>query len=539
MPPAPAALPTTVTEIAERAFQTYGSAPLFSHRPSRARTRTLTYAGVADLVHRMAANLAATLPVGSRLGVQGSPSPELASLYLAAAQARVTLIPFDLRMSAEAIGRIIEVSGPDAVLLAPGATIDALSVPALGPLRSIILGNLDVEPTTLGLAALAECGDPQPSDLVEVVFTSGTTGSPKGVLVTNGNLVASVERMRHVVPDAPHRMISILPLSHIMEQVGGLFYMLTVGGHVEYLGSLRPDVFATAMAEGKVSVLICVPQLIQMLAERIRREAAKTPGGRWKLERALQLADLLPRRLRRRLFARIHRSFGGELLYVVSAAAYLPPDLQRFYERLGLVVVQGYGATECGLATTTFPGRAPAGTVGYAVVPTKVRIAPDGEIQVAGPGVSAGYDRNLAATAAAFTADGYYRTGDAGRLAADGCLTLIGRTRTMFVLPNGMNVFPEDLEAALAVEGFADPVTFESAPGRIEVMVIAGRALRSGDHDPVIEKVALTDALKRVNKRLGEHQRISAVRFYPDADFPRTHTLKVQRAKAVERLLAG
>ena len=96
----------------------------------------------------MAANLAATLPVGSRLGVQGSPSPELASLYLAAAQARVTLIPFDLRMSAEAIGRIIEVSGPDAVLLAPGATIDALSVPALGPLRNIVLRDLDAEPTT-------------------------------------------------------------------------------------------------------------------------------------------------------------------------------------------------------------------------------------------------------------------------------------------------------------------------------------------------------------------------------------------------------
>ena len=374
---------------------------------------------------------------------------------------------------------------------------------------------------------------------MEVVFTSGTTGAPKGVLVTNGNLVASVERMRLVVPDAPHQMISILPLSHVMEQVGGLFYMLTVGGHVEYLGSLRPDVFAAAMAEGKVSVLICVPQLIQMLAERIRREAAKTPGGEWKLERALQLADLLPRRLRRRLFARIHRSFGGELLYVVSAAAYLAPDLQRFYERLGFVVVQGYGTTECGLATTTFPGRAPAGTVGYAVVPTQVRIAADGEIQVAGPAVSAGYDRNPAATAEAFTADGFYRTGDAGRLAADGCLTLIGRTRTMFVLPNGMKVFPEDLEAALAVEGFADPVTFEAAPGRIEVMVIAGRALRSGDHDPASEKVALADALKRVNKRLGEHQRISAVRFYPDPDFPRTHTLKIQRAKAVERLLAG
>ena len=140
----------------------------------------------------------------------------------------------------------------------------------------------------------------------------------------------------------------------------------------------------------------------------------------------------------------------------------------------------------------------------------------------------------LPAHAQVLTADGWYRTGDAGRLGADGRLILVGRTRTMFVLPNGMNVFPEDIESLLVDEGLTEPVAFEAAPGRIEVAVIAGRALRDRSAD---EASGLDAALKRANRRLGDHQRVHGWRPYPDDDFPRTHTLKVKRSELTARLM--
>lgn len=520
----------TIVELCERAFAAHPASPLFHHRPSRVRAATLTYAEAAALVERLAAGLAAALPAGARLAIQGSPSPRLACLYLAAARARVILIPLDLRMSAEAIERIIELATPDAILLGPGATVDTLVVPALARLRVLDLDELAEREADPG--PLAERGRPSADETFEIVFTSGTTGSPKGVVLSHRNLLASVARMHATVPERAHRMVSILPLSHIMEQVGGLLYVLDTGSSTEYLGSLRPDVLAASVAENRVTALVCVPQLLALLADQIGREAERTGRAR-RLRVAMAIARVLPHPLRRRLFRDIHARLGGELELVVSAAAYLPPVLQGFWERLGLTVLQGYGATEAGLLTTTRPGKAPAGSVGWAQPPVELRIAPDGEILARGPSVTQGYDRNPEATAAAFTEDGWYRTGDAGRLGADGRLTLIGRTRTMFVLPNGMNVFPEDIEQVFADEGFAEPVAFEAEPGRLEIAVIAGRIMRAGFAD---DETSVSAAMKRANRRLGDAQRVGAWRVYPDADFPRTHTLKVQRARLTERM---
>lgn len=524
--------PLTISELLAHAAARYGADPALHHRPARVRSESLTFAELAERTERIAARLSATLPIGARLLLQGSPSPTLAALYLAAARAQVVLVPLDLRMTPETIGRIATAAGADALLLAPGATLTPASEPVLRDLPILDLDELAAPNADLTLLAARPA--PRPETPFELVFTSGTTGSPKGVVLTHANLLASLERMRRTVPDQQHRLISILPLSHVMEQVGGLLFVLATGSSTEYLGSLRPDVFLAAMREGRVSAVICVPQVLELLAAGIDREAAK--AGRAALFARLRaIARFLPLRWRRRLFAKIHATLGGELVYIVSAAAYLPPALQAYWESIGCVVLQGYGTTECGLVTTTFPDRAPAGSVGYPLAPTELRIGEKNEIEVRGPSVFAGYFENPEATATAFTTDGWYRTGDAGRIEADGRLILIGRTRTMFVLPNGMNVFPEDIEAVLGEEGFTEPVTYEASPGRIEVAVLAGKALRSRPED---EGAELDAALKRANRRLGDHQRVIAWRAYPDADFPRTHTLKVKRAELTARMVS-
>jgi long-chain acyl-CoA synthetase len=164
-----------------------------------------------------------------------------------------------------------------------------------------------------------------------------------------------------------------------------------------------------------------------------------------------------------------------------------------------------------------------------------MRISPDGEIQFRGPTVTRGYWHDPAATAAAFTADGWYRTGDIGHLDPDGRLILSGRIKDIIVLPNGFNVYPEDIENALRIAGIRDSVVLETRPGRIEAIVlgstagVAGVPGAVGGEDPTAIRERIDAAVKAANATLGPNQRIAGWRLWPDDDFPRTHTLKVKR----------
>ncbi len=177
---------------------------------------------------------------------------------------------------------------------------------------------------------------------------------------------------------------------------------------------------------------------------------------------------------------------------MLSSAAHLSPTLQRSWEALGVEIVQGYGSTEAGLVSTNERGRTPVGRVGWALPPLEMRIEPDGEVVVRGPSVFSGYWEDPASTAAAFTADGWYRTGDIGELDASGALRLVGRTRSLIALPNGMNVHPEDVEAALVAEGLVEPLVYESEPGRIAVAYRPGAAfgVPAGDEASTVSRRA-------------------------------------------------
>jgi long-chain acyl-CoA synthetase len=158
--------------------------------------------------------------------------------------------------------------------------------------------------------------------------------------------------------------------------------------------------------------------------------------------------------------------------------------------------------------------------------PVEMRLADDGEVQFRGPTLFKGYWHDPATTAAAFTDDGWYRTGDIGRLDDDGRLILMGRTKDIIVLPNGLNVYPEDIENALRVAGVRDSVVVETRPGRIEAVVLTAREAWSDD---ATVRESIQAAVKAANAFLAVHQRVAAFRVWPEDDFPRTHTLKVKR----------
>jgi long-chain acyl-CoA synthetase len=226
------------------------------------------------------------------------------------------------------------------------------------------------------------------------------------------------------------------------------------------------------------------------------------------------------------VFRQVHARLGGGFRLFVSSGAFLAPALQQAWEDLGVVVVQGYGATETGFGTCTTREDHGLGTVGRPMPPVEMRLADDGEVQFRGPTLFKGYWHDPQTTAAAFTEDGWYRTGDIGRLDDAGRLILMGRTKDIIVLPNGLNVYPEDIENALRTAGVRDSVVVETRPGRIEAVVLAPRDAKSDD---ATVRESIQAAVKAANTSLAVHQRVAAFRVWPEEDFPRTHTLKVKR----------
>jgi long-chain acyl-CoA synthetase len=388
---------------------------------------------------------------------------------------------------------------------------------------------------------IAEWERPAPAEIWELIFTSGTTGTPKGVMLGHDNVTASIKTFHRIVPRMEHRMVSLLPLSHLLEQAVGLFYALSVGADILYVRSRNPRVIFDALREHRVTSLIVVPQVLDLFWSAIEREVVKR-GRTASFNRLRAIGRRLPAWVRRRLFSSVHAQLGGHFRLFLAAGAFLPPALQQGWEDLGVTVLQGYGSTETGTGTcTTLDDHVP-GTVGRPAEGISLRIADDGEVQFKGPTLFHGYWNLPEKSADAYTPDGWYRSGDIGHLDDGGRLILSGRKRDIIVLPNGFNVYPEDVENALRMAGIRDSVVLETSPGRIEAIVLApgthglpqGGDLPGGRAGGLLDDAAdvrarIDAAVKAANGRLGPNQRVAGWRLWPDEDFPRTHTLKVKR----------
>ena len=485
------------------------------------------------------------LQAGDRLLVWTPSSPAVPALYFGAMRAGVVFVPLDLRMSPGAIERIVARTDARHLVVGTGRDTPDPADARLEHFPCSVVEGLAEEPDATFPAdwevQVNAWPRPQGGDIAQIVFTSGTTGEPKGVVLTHANLIGTLDAAHNLLPEQDHRAVSLLPLSHLLEQVATVYYAMSVGAHVLYIRSRNPRVIFEAIRDHRTTTLVLVPQIIDLFWAAIEREVAAR-GQLVTFNRMRRIARRLPYGARRRIFAAVHRQLGGSLNLIVSAAAFLPPSLQQAWEDIGVVVMQGYGATECGVASATHQGDHGLGTVGKTIPPVRVKLADDGEVLVSGPTLFGGYWRDPATTAASFTSDGWYRTGDIGRHDDGGHLVLMGRRKDIIVLPNGLNVYPEDVENALRTAGLRDAVVVESRPGRIEAVVLApgppvlpqpgepADATRAPEiGDPAAVRAEIEAAVKAANRTLAVHQRVVAWRLWPDADFPRTHTFKVQR----------
>lgn len=501
----------TLVELLERSVKDNADRTAVTMRVG-VRTSRYTYANLERRAHAFA-RFAADHGVkkGDRVILWAPNQPDWVAAMFGTFIAGGVLVPLDVRSSRDFVERVVAQTEP--VLAFGGRSqVDVL--------RELEIPSHTLEDLRLPLNG-RHAGPPlAANDLAEIIFTSGTTGDPKGVMLTHHNIVSNVRAGIAVLPiDRDTRMLSLLPLSHMFEQIGGCFGAVHVGASVCYPSSRQPAALSRTMQEWKPTFIMGVPQVLTLFMAGIEREAANQ-GRLGLLNRLRRVAQPLPTAARKRLFGTVLKRFGGKLDFVASGGAAIDPEVQLKWEAMGVAVVEGYGTTECSPVVTITPRHdRRIGSVGKPLPGQQVKIAEDGEVLVKGPNVFTGYWRNEAATAAAFE-DGWYKTGDLGYL-DDGYLYLKGRKKDLIVLSDGQNVYPEDVENVLRHErGVADAVVLGIAEGadvRLHAVITEE------------EPGAATDAVRHANEKLDARQQILGWTVWPEEDFPRTHTLKVKR----------
>jgi long-chain acyl-CoA synthetase len=456
---------------------------------------------------------------GDRLMIWSASRSHWLVAYFGALLAGMVIVPLDVNTKQEFLERIAETTE---------AKFLVTTQKQYQGLQQISIPLIDIDALPSGPFDMARLPSLEKNDLAEIVFTSGTTGQPKGVMLGHYNIVSNALAALQVIDiRAEDLALSILPLSHMFELTVEIA-LLHKGASIVYARTLVPDTLLKLLSSQQVTCMVLVPQALQLFLNGIERAVRRQKKEKqWQLLHLL--AARLPFSLRRFLFGAVHRRFGGHFRFFVSGGAYLPPALAQRWEDMGFRVIQGYGATECSPIITATPFKEHNLTsVGKPLPGVDVRIAPDEEILVQGPNVFRGYWKDPVATEAVLQ-EGWYHTGDLGEFDAQRNLYLKGRKKNLIVLANGMNVYPEDLENI-----------FQSLPGVKDAAVFG---LMEGDSGPQVHAVLLLEEpekakalVQQANKRLAAHQQIRGFTVWPDKDFPRTHTLKVKRQEVLAAL---
>ena len=513
----------TVTDLLAQATGRFDRHPALIIKPGF-RTRTWRYRDLAFEVPRVARALRdAGLAPGDRLVIWAVNRPEWAIGFFAAAHAGLVSVPLDVRSTDDFADKVGQQTQPKLVLASrqTAEVAGRLGVPVM-----LIESLPDVARATEPMPAVAA----DPDDLLMVIFTSGTTGDPKGVMLSHRNVASNARTLIDVFPFGPdERLLSVVPLSHMFGLTCDLLAPLAAGKTVVYPISRQPAVLVKTFRDFKVTMLLIVPQGLRLLSNAIERKVDAT-GKRATFERLHRIAQRLPRFARRLLFRPVLSQFGGRLRTFAVGASALEPELARRWTTMGIDCLQGYGATEMSpVISFTRPGRNRIGTVGEVIPGVELRIADDGEVLTRGPNRFLGYWQNAEATAAAIDPEGWYHSGDIGELDADGFLTLRGRKKDMIALPDGQKVYPDDVEAVLVRDE------------RIRDASVVG--LDGDGSGAKVHAVLLTDdadsaeaVVRDANAHLAGHQQIRGWSVWPEEDFPRTASLKVKKRLILERL---
>ena len=494
------------------------------------RRQSRTYAELSATARSWCYVLASrSIAPGDRILLWGSNCFEWLSCFWAILLRGAVVVPMDAGASPDFVERVTR-EAQVKLILGECARIK----PTEGPSS---LAYDDLPPVTRTTApppgrAFEAGRDSTRDDIAEILFTSGTTSEPRGVVLSHGNFLANLEPIEQGI-DAyrrrerffhPLRFVSEVPLSHVFGQFMGIFVPPLLGATVVFENSALPGEILRSIKRERATVLVAVPRMLDAIRSAFEGEIDSRGWRKWFDAAYLAAKDewfwYRPWR-----FRRLHALLGWKFWAFLSGSAALSSDTEGFFKRIGYAVVQGYGMTEtASLISVNHPFDAKEGSVGKVLAGRELRIADDGEILVRGENVSSGYWENGALRRLDQQDHGWLHTGDLGEVDSQGNLRFRGRKKNVIVTPAGLNVFPEDLEAALRKQSaILDAVVIALEVGGnaepVAALLLGNPAAASADE-------LARSAVDSANAALADYQRIRRWLVWPEPDFPRTPTGK-------------
>lgn len=559
----------SLRDLVETSAELYGDKILYIYKRGEARY-SFSYNDYRRDLYRLGEGMSRIGLMGRTVAVIGESCPVYMTAYIAAVSGGGVIVPLDRDLGHAEIARFADLSGAEAVFyteqfndVLPSLAEQMPQVRYFIPIApaegsdttdgSSSAGDAVILPYSellaLGDKAMEE-GDrsfldydctADMSQMSALLFTSGTTGTSKGVMLSHANLVASVNAAsRGTIFGPDNTFVDLLPMHHSYEITCGHLGAANLGGTVYINDSLKNTL--RSITTFKPDSLIVVPLYVETMHKRIWAEIARK--GMTRRVRALMKASSAMHRagidIRRKLFKQILDGLGGNLRYIICGGAPLSPELVRDFDAFGIEICEGYGITECSpLIAVNRHGKVRLRSVGQPVDNCEVRIADPsadgtGEIEARGRNVMLGYFGNEEATAEVFTEDGWFRTGDVGCMDADGYIYITGRKKNIIILSNGKNIFPEEIEENL----YTSPLIGEC--------VVIGRKNSAGDtritaviypSDEAVElegkseeeKLALIrDAVNTINRSLPVYKQVRDVELRSE-EFEKTTTRKIKR----------
>jgi len=509
---------------------------------------------------------------GARLAVFADNHPRWVAAYLGVIAAGCTVVPFDTALHSDQLTKLLKDSGTSALFCdAKHAKVSQEAVTGLN-VKLVLMDperaekQIGIEKWAGNLPAIFADGSGkfQPAasttdDVASLLYTSGTTADPKGVMLTHANFLGEVEAVFNWIDLGPtDALLGVLPMFHVLAQMANLLLPLVKGSRVVYLETLNTTELLRALRERNITAFAVVPQFYYLIHERIFQEVAKRGTLAQKLFKSLMS---LNRGLRKVginagpvLFGKIHETFGKKMRYLATGGSRFDPEIGRDFRDLGIDVLQAYGLTETTAAVyANSPGNNVIGSVGKAMKGVEGKIVdsqsqedegpPTGEVALRGAVVMKGYWNRPDATASVLR-DGWFYTGDLGYFDDDGNLFLTGRKKEVIVLSNGKNIYPEEVEAHY----LKSPYIKELA-----VMGLEGKATEGGDrlHAVIVPNFDALRQKKIVNakevirydieglsQQIVSTKRIGSYEIWQE-DLPRTSTRKIKRFEVEKRVKAN
>ena len=489
-----------------------------AHRGNR-RYRT-TYGGLADLTGRFAAELERrNIAPGDRVVLWGANSAEWIAAFFGCLLRGVIAVPLDAAGSIEFANRVMKDVAPK-LIVADQPLLDGLRT----EVPEFCLASLPAQLPAQSMFAVSEAVNAQTP--FQIIFTSGTTSEPKGIVHTHRNVLASLQPIEDEMAKYgkyerwvhPLRFLHSIPLSHVFGQFMGLWIPPLLAAEVHFAEHLEARRITEIIHRDRISVLVAVPRVLQLLRTHMLGRFRLLPED---VERAKELSIWM----RWWRFRQVHRTLGWKFWAVISGGASLPPEMETFWNRLGFALIQGYGMTEtAALVTLNHPFQIGQGTIGKVLPGREVRISNEGEILVRGDMLATSTWQNGAMHP---RESEWLATGDLATENESGELRFLGRKGDIIVTGTGMNVHPADLEEAMlrqpSVHGCV-VVPCETTSGAEPVAVVLFSD--SKEH--------LQAVTAQANRDLAEYQQIRRVLKWPELQFPFTSTGKLLRRKVAQ-----